>query len=480
MMDVAFNPAQPFSIRDVVKTGLCTGCGACSLVTSGAIVVSTNQFLTQEASLNGVSKENLLAADSVCPMSDNAPNEDQIAGRVFGERALNYKQGIGFYNTLYAGRLNDVQGILESSSGGLTSWFLEKLIERDLIDGVIHVGFDENHSTTSMFKYLVSTDIREIRTNRKSQYYSVSIDQVVQSVKGNGRRYAFVGVPCFIKALRNVAQHDDELCDQIKFFIGLVCGHLKSGAFAEVLANQVGVPLDELDRVDFRIKNKNAPANSYDFGALNKKTGSWSKSMSRKLLGGNWGHAMFQLKACDYCDDIFAETADICFGDAWLAKYESNWRGTNAVVCRDPIALKILQSGKRDGEITLESLSAEEIATTQSGNFRHKKDGLSLRLSDDLCAGKKIPRKRLESTSKQLSAYRQKIVRLRRKMGYASHVSYFTAKTTGKLEKFFVEMNAHATEMNALYKHEIYGNPIHLSKAVFGKIYKWIRRRLIR
>lgn len=40
-------------------------------------------------------------------------------------------------------------------------------------------------------------------------------------------------------------------------------------------------------------------------------------------------------KACDFCDDVFAETADIALGDAWLPEYVQDGNGTNVVVTRN-------------------------------------------------------------------------------------------------------------------------------------------------
>ena len=36
--------------------------------------------------------------------------------------------------------------------------------------------------------------------------------------------------------------------------------------------------------------------------------------------------------ACEFCDDVVGETADMSVGDAWLPGYVSDWRGTSVVV----------------------------------------------------------------------------------------------------------------------------------------------------
>src|SRR3546814_4465059 len=103
----------------------------------------------------------------------------------------------------------------------------------------------------------------------------------------------------------------------------------------------------------------------------------WSSDVCSSDL---WGHGMFQLGACDFCDDIFAETADVCLGDAWLPQYDSDWRGTNIVISRHADIDQLLREGARSGEILLEDINADLMAQSQGGNFRHRWDGLSVRL----------------------------------------------------------------------------------------------------
>src|SRR3546814_7702076 len=111
------------------------------------------------------------------------------------------------------------------------------------------------------------------------------------------------------------------------------------------------------------------PANRYRFGAKAKNADDWRTLPTSRLLGGNWGHGMFQLGACDFCDDIFAETADVCLGDAWLPQYDSDWRGTNIVISRHADIDQLLREGARSGEIMLEDLNGDR--KRQSRNFSH-------------------------------------------------------------------------------------------------------------
>ncbi|MBK8018946.1 MAG: Coenzyme F420 hydrogenase/dehydrogenase, beta subunit C-terminal domain [Betaproteobacteria bacterium] len=134
------------------------------------------------------------------------------------------------------------------------------------------------------------------------------------------------------------------------------------------------------------------------------------------MFGNNWGHAFFQPRACDFCDDIMAETADIAFGDAWLPQYESIWQGTNLVVVRNRHLQDLLNDGVSQRSIVLEDLSTDAAATSQDGNYRHRWDGLSVRLRDEIRRGGWVPRKRIQPGSRRVPWWRRRIVRLREKI----------------------------------------------------------------
>src|SRR3546814_9189569 len=77
---------------------------------------------------------------------------------------------------LAAGRISDLSEIASSSSGGMTSWLLEKLLDAGLIDGVIHVGSADGGSG-SLFRYAVSHSAADLRARRKSIYYSTEMSE---------------------------------------------------------------------------------------------------------------------------------------------------------------------------------------------------------------------------------------------------------------------------------------------------------------
>ena len=225
------------TIEDVIERGMCVGCGACSVATGGAITIKLGRRRSYEADASNAPAEALRVASKVCPFSDDSRNEDAIAKDRFA--GLAYDERIGFYSTLTAARVTDLERLLGSSSGGLTSWVAEELLRRGRVDAILHVA--PTHTDDGpLFSFSASDTADEFASQRKSMYYASTMAEIVASVRGDGRRYAVIGVPCFLRAARLLAEEDPVLGGQFAYFLGLVCGHLKSQAFAESLAWQAG------------------------------------------------------------------------------------------------------------------------------------------------------------------------------------------------------------------------------------------------
>ena len=420
-----------FRIEDVVTTGKCIGCGACSVATSGHIPVAVGPFGFFQASLDGVDEATRRLGSKVCPFSDESRNEDEIAGTVLSH-IEGHDDRLGRYISTKVARVEMGDDLRLSSSGGLTSFVTLELLKRNKIDGVIHVG----QGNENLFAYRVSHSAEEVRAHRKSIYYSTCFADALHGIKGDGKRYAFIGVPCFVRAARLLCEEDSALASQLKYFLGLVCGHLKSAAYAEALSWQVGVAPNEIAEVDFRIKLEGKPSSEYAFGVRAKGGDEILSRPMKELVGSNWGHGFFQMEACNYCDDIFAETADVAFGDAWLEEFKADWRGTNIIVNRSPEIERILSDCSDRGEIFLEQVSLDAVANSQAGNFRHRWDGLSVRLADDLRAGRAIPQKRIIPNSRNVSKQRKALIRHRRLISAQTHRLFAAAKKEDSLDSF--------------------------------------------
>lgn len=408
-------------IEETIERNMCIGCGACSAASGGAIAIKLDTRRLYQADITAADEQSRRAGSRVCPFSDESPNEDRLGVPQPDDR-MDKDQLLGTYSRVFAGRVSDDEYLRGSSSGGLTSWLTQKLIEGGIIDAVLSVG-QPGPTNQELVGYGVAGE-DEAPDRRKSWYYAVTMADVLKITADSDLRYALVGIPCYIRAARSLCREVPRLADRLTIFVGLVCGHYKTQAFAESLAWQVGVPPELLAEVDFRVKRPDRSAADYDFGARATGEHEWRYAPTRDLVGGNWGHNAFQPEACNFCDDVVAECADISFGDAWLPQFSADPRGTNIVVCRNRRLEGLFEQAAANGEIQTFPLTAGEAVESQAGGFRHRREGLAVRLADDLAAGLSVPRKRVNPDIASVSRRRLRLLRHRRKMAALSHISF--------------------------------------------------------
>jgi coenzyme F420-reducing hydrogenase beta subunit len=279
------------------------------------------------------------------------------------------------------------------------------------------------------------------------------MSEVIDTIRNTSQTYAIVGVPCFIKAIRLLAREDSKIRDRIKFCIGLTCGHFKSARFADMFAWQCGVAPSDLISIDFRVKLPGRDANNYGVKVIGLQNGREVQctKINREFYGYLWGHGFFKYYACDYCDDVFAETADISFGDAWLEQYLKDYQGTNIVIIRNKLFLDLIERGITQGRLNLNDISASKVAKSQDAGLRHRRQGLSYRLYLKDKAGQWRPPKRVSPGFEHLNNKLRKIFVLREKMSQESHFAFDEALNKGSFNVFKSRMDKLLRKYNSLY-----------------------------
>lgn len=468
------------TISDVSARGMCVGCGACSVATGGRIPLTLSPYGMHQVDLINSSIADREKADKVCPFSDAASNEDQLGTPTKWGNQLKHDPRVGHYSSVWSGKKMASDSEIEtSSSGGLTSWLAQELLNTGEVDGILHVGSGNNGSS----HYIESRHHNQISSNRKSRYTSTTLGEVLLDIHGNGLRYAIVGLPCMIKAARLLAEQDPVLAKQLVIYIGLVCGHLKSAFFGQSLAWQLGVDPSKIAELDFRVKNPDRGASEYDFGVRADGENEFRLARPDSLIGGNWGHAAFQPEACNFCDDIFAETADVVFGDAWLPEFSKDWRGTNIVVSRNALVDSLLSRGAIDSRLDLNPLSIEKVYQTQAGNVRHRRVGLQVRLKDDIDLGLSVPQKRVQPSHVGVSRTRIKLLRFRRNMSQQSFAFFSQALKTNDLQQYLAPFSEMVSEYRGIYQPTLIGKAINKARKAFritAHMLKQVKHQLLK
>jgi coenzyme F420-reducing hydrogenase beta subunit len=414
---------EAFSPSEIARSDLCIGCGACTLVAPDSAMTWDRDGFRKPAGPFAARRSEAVAAR--CPMSPVAENEDSLAARLFSAPR---DARLGRTLACYVGHVAEGEWRANGSSGGLTSWVAGELLRTGKVDAVAHVGSEDPAATGRFFGYRLSHLVEELSRGAKSRYYPVDLADILKSIAERPGRYAIIGVPCFIKAVNLARRADPVLAERITHTLGLFCGHQKSAHLVDSFAMQLQADMARVRAVDYRLKDAGRPANWYR-AHLTLDDGSSRAEDWMHLADGDWGAGYWQNSACNWCDDIAAETADIAFGDAWVEPYSSDGRGTNVAVVRSAELHQLIEQARTEGRLALEAVTTDYVADTQAAGFRHRREGLAYRLT---WAKRGIrPIKRV-SPSAVLPWRRKAIYRLRAAITWGSHRFFATAQATGR------------------------------------------------
>ncbi len=374
--------------KSVIGKEFCCGCGVCAGVCpTHALSMQWNEageyhpYIVNECTECGMCLH-------LCPFENTNPNEDEIGTKLFSQITnIQHKSETGYYLSSYVGAVTSDTKRLQSASGGLATWFLKELLMKNIADAVICVR--KSIVPEKLYEFFIAETEDDIDTSSGSAYYPTEMSGVVREILETPKRYAVIGVPCFVKALRLAQSKNKKLRDRIVCIAGLTCGKMKSTKFTEAVAKLSGLD-EEISSVHFRTKSMDRPANQFAF-AYTGVNGSETSIIWNDGIGQIWSAKQYNIPVCNFCDDIFAECADVTFMDAWLPEYTKDSRGTSLVIVRSEQANDVFKSGN---DISIEPISIEKVMASQRGVIQNKRELLKIRLSK---AGnvEQVPNKRV-------------------------------------------------------------------------------------
>lgn len=395
MMPDLTRQGPPPVIAESVQHGLCSGCGVCAAVCPDqCLEMQWDEYGMRVPREHAECQSRCGLCVAVCPFGHHGVTEDDLAQELFGAvSGATMTDALGYCLGAYVGHVATGTCRSDGSSGGVARWFLASLLEAQHVERVLCVMPGPNPA--NLFRFAEVTSADTVRAAAKSAYYPADIAEVLQAASRADGRFAIIALPCVVKAVRLAARRIPELADSVGMVAGLVCGQLKSRGFADYLARHVGVAPEQLRRVSFREKAPERPASDFHFLAVGENE-SGSVGFASAAYGGTHSTGQFKLRACDVCDDVFAETADIAFMDAWLPAYSSDPQGTSIVLTRSTAADSMIREGIDRGELDLRPIPVVDVLRSQAGRIKKKRHTLAQRLWMMEAAGESHPPKRVQ------------------------------------------------------------------------------------
>ena len=364
-------------VKHIVGNDVCVGCGVC------VIGCPTNHLSIKfdKYGKYSIYENQNRCIDSckicmnICAFNETAPvaHENSLL-----EKEIQFHSITGYYKDLFVGHVCSDSTRLNSSSGGLTRFLLVKLLERRLVDYVIHVvpNFSDPEK---LFIYSVSSKIEDVVNTSRSAYYPVELSESLAFIKHNEGNYAIVSLPCSVKSIRNLQKIDKDFRKRIRFLFSLTCAQNKTKYFADYTFLMTGASQHEkIVQINFREKRQTKIALDYTFSySTNEK-----KREISYLSGVNkiWGNRLFTINACSFCNDIFGVKADLTIMDAWLPEYINDWKGNNIAISRNKKISALLNEYRDNKELNIKHIDLKDVLKSQEYAINKKEKYLEWKL----------------------------------------------------------------------------------------------------
>lgn len=362
-------------IGDVVRSGFCTGCGLCQAVV-GEHKVTVN--LTAAGYLRPRASAPLTAAEAdlfgaVCP-----------GRRVSHEPSPTAAPSHPLWGPLRScqtGHASDERLRRQGSSGAVVSALAAYLLQTRQVDFVAQNAADPADPLGNAVQQ--SRTVDDVFRAAGSRYGPAAPLARIDEFLATGERFAFVGKPCDVAALRALARRDPRVNRQVPFMLSFMCAGVPSRKGTLAVLGRLGV--EEKDVVAFRYRGDGWPgkarADTADGRAFEMDYAtSWGQVLNQ--------HLQFR---CKICPDGTGEFADVVCADAWYGKdgYPdfAEKDGRSLVLGRTERGVGLIEQAVRDGAIRVETLDVAEIAKMQPYQVTRKRQVLARIVGTRLAVG---------------------------------------------------------------------------------------------
>lgn len=354
-MEPGMKSIESPTLKQVESGNLCAGCGLCALVTSKKITVemSTTGFLRpqQHASLSDEEEETIA---QTCP---GVGQQTKPLGRP--DHVL-----WGPYLEMTTGHATDPLVRYAGSSGGGLSALMIHLLESGEVDAVVQTAADPDHPLLN--RTVVSETADDVLLAAGSRYApSAPIADIFELLEDD-RRFAFVGKPCDIAALKALSVRDPRIATRFPVLLSFFCAGVPSAAGGMKVLEKLGVAAQDV--LSFRYRGNGWPGKA----AATLSDGrtvcmsyhdSWGGILSRHVQN-----------RCKLCADGSGTAADIVCADAWetdAAGYPifDDAEGVSLIVARTDLGQRLVRAAEAAGAISTSPFDVADLAAIQPGQF---------------------------------------------------------------------------------------------------------------
>ncbi|MBZ8140320.1 hypothetical protein CLD22_10465 [Rubrivivax gelatinosus] len=270
----------------------------------------------------------------------------------------------------------------QGSSGGVISALADFLLRSGRVDFIAQNAARSNDPLGNEVQ--ASRSREDVLHAAGSRYGPAAPLQRIGEFLASGQRFAFVGKPCDVAALRALARIDARVGRQVPYALSFMCAGVPSRAGTLAVLQRMGI--DPGDLASFRYRGDGWPGSALALTRDGRSASmdyatSWGRILNR--------HLQFR---CKICPDGTGEFADITCADAWYGKdgYPdfAERDGRSLVLARTDAGSSLLQLALAEGAVVLEPLDLSEVARMQPYQVTRKEMVLGRVLGARLALGR--------------------------------------------------------------------------------------------
>ncbi len=271
------------------------------------------------------------------------------------------------------------------SAGGTLTALGIFMLETGRVDGIAHVTASREAPMRTVAK--ISTTRDEVIRAAGSRYGPVAPLQRVLELLDGGTRFAVIGKPCDIAAMRNLAKFDSRVANQVPYMLSFLCGGVSSLGVSQRILARHGVTESELAL--FRYRGHGWPG----MMTVETKDGRVFAQTYKETWEGPEGYSL-QFR-CKICADSVGLGADVVIADPWVPEapreeFRDGWGGNFA---RTGKGAALLLDAEKAGVLYLKHYTLEELRVAARYQV-NRRASLLARLTAMVLMGAPIPRYR--------------------------------------------------------------------------------------
>jgi coenzyme F420 hydrogenase subunit beta len=372
-------PASPLTLGEIVRNGLCIGCGLCRSIAGGDRVrlVMTPEGRERPVAREPLNEETLVRINAVCPGTRVGGPDPAQRSEVAQSDPI-----WGPVERMSIGYAADPEVRFRGSTGGVLTALGQFLLNSGRVKFILHVGASKTAPMRSERR--LSFDAAAILENAGSRYGPAAPLVDFCEILDRGEPFALIAKPCDITAVRSLARLDTRVDRYMRYALTLVCGGASDLTKSEEVLQRFGVREGELTLFRYRGYGNPGPTR------LETRDGR-AFELTYQQLWEDEAKWMIQPR-CKICPDAVGQGADIAASDVWPGGSPTGEdEGFNGIIVRTSRGLELYDAAVKAGVLTIERAADFADFNLFQPHQVRKRRAVWARLKGIEMAGKPIP-----------------------------------------------------------------------------------------